>query len=135
MSLRPVVKGRRTHGSKVVLPQYPFLPPLPPPPTTLHHTYTTADADGLVKLLSDAKTDRILGVHIIGSVSILISACTPHQHIPSTSAPCTSHVHTLVPTPTQTAGELINEAVLAMEYSASAEDIARVCHAHPVSQV
>ena len=32
------------------------------------------------------------------------------------------------------AGELINEAVLAMEYSASAEDIARVCHAHPVSE-
>ena len=33
----------------------------------------------------------------------------------------------------QTAGELINEGVLAMEYGASAEDIARVCHAHPVS--
>lgn len=32
------------------------------------------------------------------------------------------------------AGELINEAVLAMEYGASAEDVARVCHAHPVSQ-
>lgn len=30
------------------------------------------------------------------------------------------------------AGELINEAVLAMEYGASAEDVARVCHAHPV---
>ena len=30
------------------------------------------------------------------------------------------------------AGELINEAVLAMEYGASCEDIARVCHAHPV---
>ncbi len=33
----------------------------------------------------------------------------------------------------QVAGELINEAVLAMEYGAAAEDIARVCHAHPVS--
>ncbi len=33
----------------------------------------------------------------------------------------------------QVAGELINEAVLAMEYGASSEDIARVCHAHPVS--
>ena len=33
----------------------------------------------------------------------------------------------------QVGGELINEAVLAMEYGASAEDIARVCHAHPVS--
>ena len=31
------------------------------------------------------------------------------------------------------AGELINEACLAMEYGASCEDIARVCHAHPVS--
>jgi dihydrolipoamide dehydrogenase len=33
----------------------------------------------------------------------------------------------------QGAGEIINEAVLAMEYGASAEDVARVCHAHPVS--
>jgi dihydrolipoamide dehydrogenase len=33
----------------------------------------------------------------------------------------------------QGAGELINEATLAMEYGASAEDVARVCHAHPVS--
>ena len=32
----------------------------------------------------------------------------------------------------QVAGELINEAVLAMEYGASCEDVARVCHAHPV---
>lgn len=32
----------------------------------------------------------------------------------------------------QGAGELVNEAVLAMEYGASAEDVARVCHAHPV---
>ena len=33
--------------------------------------------------------------------------------------------------PNPQAGELINEAALAMEYGASAEDIARVCHAHP----
>jgi dihydrolipoamide dehydrogenase len=33
----------------------------------------------------------------------------------------------------QSAGELIAEAVLAMEYGASCEDIARTCHAHPVS--
>lgn len=33
----------------------------------------------------------------------------------------------------QGAGELIGEACLAMEYGASCEDIARVCHAHPVS--
>jgi dihydrolipoamide dehydrogenase len=33
----------------------------------------------------------------------------------------------------QVAGELINEAALAMEYGASCEDVARVCHAHPVN--
>jgi len=58
---------------------------------------TIGETDGFVKVLSDASTDRILGVHIINSV----------------------------------AGELINEAALAMEYGASCEDLARVCHAHP----
>lgn len=58
---------------------------------------TNNETDGLVKVLADKKTDRILGVHMITGV----------------------------------AGELINEAVLAMEYGASAEDVARVCHAHP----
>jgi len=52
---------------------------------------------GMVKVLSDARTDRVLGVHILG----------PH------------------------ASELIAEAVLAMEFDASAEDIARTMHAHP----
>ncbi|KAK3779985.1 hypothetical protein RRG08_028412 [Elysia crispata] len=56
-----------------------------------------SDTDGLVKVLSDKKTDRMLGAHIIASC----------------------------------AGELINEAALAMEYGASCEDVARVCHAHP----
>lgn len=60
---------------------------------------TNAEIDGLVKVLGDKETDRLLGVHMI--------------------AP--------------NAGELINEAVLAMEYGASCEDVARVCHAHPVS--
>ncbi len=55
------------------------------------------DTSGFVKFLADAKTDEILGVHIIG---------------PSAS-------------------ELIAEAVVAMEFRASAEDIARICHAHP----
>jgi len=55
------------------------------------------DTDGLIKILSDKKTDRILGAHIIG---------------PS-------------------AGEMISEAVLGIEYGASSEDIARTCHAHP----
>ncbi|MCE5180442.1 MAG: dihydrolipoyl dehydrogenase [Betaproteobacteria bacterium] len=52
---------------------------------------------GMVKVLADAKTDRILGVHIIGPF----------------------------------ASELIQEAVVAMEFSASSEDIARIVHAHP----
>jgi dihydrolipoamide dehydrogenase len=55
------------------------------------------DTSGMVKFLADAKTDEILGVHIIGPM----------------------------------ASELISEAVVAMEFRASAEDIARICHAHP----
>jgi dihydrolipoamide dehydrogenase len=55
------------------------------------------DTTGFVKFLADAKTDEILGVHIIG---------------PSAS-------------------ELIAESVVAMEFKASSEDIARICHAHP----
>ncbi|CAK9796995.1 Dihydrolipoyl dehydrogenase, mitochondrial [Anthophora plagiata] len=58
---------------------------------------TNLETDGFVKVLADKNTDKVLGVHMIGSV----------------------------------AGELINEAVLAMEYGASAEDVARTCHAHP----
>jgi dihydrolipoamide dehydrogenase len=56
-----------------------------------------AETDGLVKILADAKTDRVLGVHILGPL----------------------------------AGDLISEAVIAMEFGASSEDIARTCHAHP----
>ena len=55
------------------------------------------DTTGMVKFLADAKTDEILGVHIVGPM----------------------------------ASELISEAVVAMEFKASAEDIARICHAHP----
>jgi dihydrolipoamide dehydrogenase len=55
------------------------------------------DTTGLVKMIADAKTDQILGVHIVG----------PY------------------------ASELIAEAVVAMEFKASSEDIARICHAHP----
>jgi dihydrolipoamide dehydrogenase len=53
--------------------------------------------DGFVKILADAATDRVLGVHIVGP----------------------------------NAGDLIAELALAMEFGASAEDIARTCHAHP----
>ena len=54
-------------------------------------------AEGFVKILAEAETDRVLGVHIIGP----------------------------------DAGTLIAEAALAKEFGASAEDIARTCHAHP----
>ena len=55
------------------------------------------DTTGMVKMLADAVTDEILGVHIVGPM----------------------------------AGELIAECVVAMEFRASSEDIARICHAHP----
>jgi len=55
------------------------------------------DTTGLVKMLADARTDEILGVHIVGPM----------------------------------ASELIAEAVVAMEFKASSEDLARICHAHP----
>ncbi|MBB3952677.1 dihydrolipoyl dehydrogenase [Aureimonas jatrophae] len=53
--------------------------------------------DGFVKFLTDAKTDRVLGVHILG----------------------------------HSAGDMIAEASVLMEFGGSAEDLARTCHAHP----
>lgn len=58
---------------------------------------TMGDSAGLVKILADSQSDRILGIHILGP----------------------------------NASELISEAVLAMEFDASSEDIARTIHAHP----
>jgi dihydrolipoamide dehydrogenase len=55
------------------------------------------DTTGLVKFLADAKSDQILGVHVMGPF----------------------------------AGELIAEAVLAMEFRGSSEDVGMICHAHP----
>lgn len=55
------------------------------------------EATGFVKILADAATDRVLGMHAIGPM----------------------------------ASELIAEGVMAMEFGASSEDIARICHAHP----
>ena len=55
------------------------------------------DTTGLAKVIADAKTDEVLGVHIVGPM----------------------------------ASELIAEAVMAMEFKASSEDIGRICHAHP----
>lgn len=72
----------------------------------------------MVKVLADKATDRLLGAHIIGPVRL---KCTKKSR---------NNFFVL-----KGAGEMINEAVLAMEYGASAEDIARVCHAHPVSVI
>ena len=55
------------------------------------------EKDGFVKVLADAATDRVLGVHIVGPL----------------------------------AGELIAEASVLMEFAGSAEDLGRICHAHP----
>jgi dihydrolipoamide dehydrogenase len=55
------------------------------------------ETEGAVKVIADATTDRVLGIHIVG----------PH------------------------ASDVIAEAALAMEFSASAEDIGRAVHAHP----
>ncbi len=57
----------------------------------------SGETEGFVKILADRRTDRVLGVHILGA----------------------------------DAGTMIAEAALAMEFGASAEDIARTCHAHP----
>lgn len=58
---------------------------------------TAGETTGFVKVLTNAQTDRVLGVHIIGDM----------------------------------AGTMIAQAAMAMEFQASAEDIARMCHAHP----
>jgi len=57
----------------------------------------SGDLDGFIKVLADATTDEILGVHMIGP----------------------------------RAADMISEAVVAMEYRASAEDVSRMSHAHP----
>jgi dihydrolipoamide dehydrogenase len=67
------------------------------PFTATPRARTNGDTDGFVKVLADAATDRVLGVHIIGP----------------------------------DAGTMIAEAALAIEFGASAEDIARTSHAHP----
>lgn len=67
------------------------------PMRALGRSRASMDLDGLVKVLADAKTDEILGVHMIGA----------------------------------RAADLIAEAVVAMEFRASSEDVARMSHAHP----
>ena len=79
----------KTDGVKYKAGTFPFL--------ANGRARALGDTTGLVKILADAATDEILGVHIVGPM----------------------------------ASELIAEAVVAMEFKASAEDIARICHAHP----
>lgn len=79
----------KAEGIKYKIGKFPFL--------ANSRAKTNQDTDGFVKFLTEAETDKVLGVHIIGP----------------------------------NAGEMIAEAGLAMEYGASAEDIARTCHAHP----
>jgi dihydrolipoamide dehydrogenase len=67
------------------------------PMRALGRSRASGDTDGFVKILSDAITDEILGVHMVGA----------------------------------RVADLIAEAVVAMEFKASAEDIARISHAHP----
>jgi dihydrolipoamide dehydrogenase len=67
------------------------------PMRALGRSRASGDIDGFVKILSDKKTDEVLGVHMVGA----------------------------------RVADLIAEAVVAMEFRASAEDIARMSHAHP----
>ncbi|HBR53115.1 MAG TPA: dihydrolipoyl dehydrogenase, partial [Flavobacteriaceae bacterium] len=67
------------------------------PMRALGRSRASGDTDGFVKILSDAKTDEVLGVHMVGA----------------------------------RVADLIAEMVVAMEFRASAEDIARISHAHP----
>ena len=96
---------------------------------------TNADTDGFVKVLTDAATDKLLGVHIINSAVPPLSTLPPFPSLP-TSLDVGSGFFSLTadacgPSAVGQAGELIGEACLAKEYGASSEDIARVCHAHP----
>lgn len=67
------------------------------PYKALGRARASADTDGFIKILADASTDEVLGVHMIGART----------------------------------ADLIAEAVTAMEFRASAEDISRMSHAHP----
>jgi len=67
------------------------------PMRALGRARASMDIDGMVKILADAQTDEVLGVHMVAA----------------------------------RAADLIMEAVVAMEFRASAEDIARICHGHP----
>lgn len=76
-------------GKKYKVGQFPFM--------ANGRALGSGDPEGFVKILADADTDEVLGVHIVNA-------------------------H---------ASDLIAEAVMAMEFKASSEDIGRICHAHP----
>ena len=76
---------------------------------------TNLDSEGFVKILTEKETDKILGVHIIGKLFVfVIILFTPLMMFISGA----------------NAGEMVAEGVLAIEYGASAEDVARTTHAH-----
>jgi len=79
----------RTEGIAYKTGRFPF--------TANGRARAMGDTTGFVKILADAATDRILGMHVIGPL----------------------------------ASELIAEGVVAMEFGAASEDLARICHAHP----
>ena len=79
----------KASGAEYKVGSFPF--------KALGRARASGDLDGFVKILADAKTDEVLGVHMIGART----------------------------------ADLIAEAVTAMEFKASAEDISRMSHAHP----
>jgi dihydrolipoamide dehydrogenase len=79
----------KAEGRAVKIGKFPF--------KALGRARASMDTDGLVKVISDATTDEVLGVHAVGP----------------------------------RVADVIMEAVIAMEFRASAEDIARICHPHP----
>lgn len=99
----------KAEGVQYKIGKYPFL--------ANSRAKTNLDTDGYVKLLAEKKTDRILGVHIMGELLLLNLQLSRLLMSSSCTGP--------------NAGEMISEAVVAMEYGASSEDIARTTHAHP----
>ncbi|MAN56208.1 MAG: dihydrolipoyl dehydrogenase [Paracoccus sp. (in: a-proteobacteria)] len=84
-------EAAKDSGRKIKIGKFPFLGNA--------RAKAMLQADGFVKMIADAETDRILGCHIVGP----------------------------------NAGEMIHEICVAMEFGASAEDVALTCHAHPTT--
>jgi len=98
MAAAEVIAGKHGHVNYDVIPGVIYThPEVANVGKTEENLKANFAADGFVKILADAETDRILGAHIIGPA----------------------------------AGDLIHEICVAMEFGASAEDLALTCHAHP----